>query len=337
MPPRGRCRMPGNKRNDKFSATDVARSRRPTAMKSLLVALVLSTAPAWATPAGLTEKVWIHGSEDCRTNRDPPIEVFAFDAATYVLRQNKCVHFEAPFIYVLFGAHTVFVQDTGATARADRFPLYKAILELVAERQRTTATPLGILVTHSHSHGDHKAADAQFRGQPGVTLVEPDAQAVRDYFGFRQWPDGEAAVDLGGRSLVVVPIPGHQEESLAVYDKATKWLLTGDTMYPGRLIVKDWAAYKASIGRLVQFSKDHEISAIMGTHIEMSRGGELFPPGSTFQPDEARLPLAVDDLLRLHERLTQAGNKPTAIRMERFVVAPMGGLQRALGEIFRSR
>ena len=27
----------------------------------------------------------------------PGFEVFQFVAATYVLRQNKCVHFEAPF------------------------------------------------------------------------------------------------------------------------------------------------------------------------------------------------------------------------------------------------
>jgi hypothetical protein len=86
----------------------------------------------------------------------------------------------------------------------------------------------------------------------------------------------------------------------------------------------------------VKFSKDHEVSAIMGTHIEMSRTGELFQPGSTFQPDEAALPLAVGDLLQLHERLAQAGDKPVEIRMERFVVSPLGGLQRALGSILKA-
>ena len=301
-----------------------------------LVALGVLTAPAYAAPTSLGEKDWIHGSENCRANRDPPIEVFAFDATTFVLRQNKCLHFEAPFIYVFFGAHTAFVQDTGATAEADRFPLRKVILDLVAERQRLTATSLRILVTHSHSHSDHTAADAQFRGQAGVTLIEPTAQAVKEHFGFGQWPDGEATIDLGGRTLTVMPIPGHQDESLAVYDDATKWLLTGDTVYPGRLYVKDWAAYKASIGRLVEFSKAREVSAVMGTHIEMSRAGESFPPGTTFQPGEAALPLAALDLVRLHERLIQAGDKPVEIRMERFVVVPIGAVQRILGRILKA-
>ena len=131
-------------------------------------------------------------------------------ATTYVLRQSKCVHFEAPFIYVLIGDHTVFVQDTGATAEADRFPLHRVIRELVAQRERTTGKELRILVTHSHSHGDHTAGDAQFHGQPRVTLVEPTAPAVRKHFGFTQWPQGRAMLDLGGRTLVIVPIPGHQ-------------------------------------------------------------------------------------------------------------------------------
>ena len=305
-------------------------------MRSWLIALSILTTPAYAVPVGLSEKLWIHGSEDCQVNRDPPIEVFAFDPTTYVLRQNKCLHAEAPFIYVFFGDHTVFVQDTGATAEGDRFPLYDVIRGLIAERQRATANQLNVLVTHSHSHSDHTAADAQFRGQPGVTLIEPTMQAVRNHFGFGQWPSGQANLDLGGRTLIVVPIPGHQDESLAVYDETTKWLLTGDTIYPGRLYVKDWAAYKASISRLVDFSKTHEISAVMGTHIEISGAGELFPPGSTFHPNEAPLPLTVDDMLQLHERLHQAGEKPKEIKMAKFVVAPIGMLQRILGSILKA-
>lgn len=63
-----------------------------------MIALAVAALPAYAgLSADLSDKVWIHGSEDCSSNKDPAIEVFQFDAATYVLRQNKCVHFEAPF------------------------------------------------------------------------------------------------------------------------------------------------------------------------------------------------------------------------------------------------
>lgn len=137
----------------------------------------------------LAEKTWTHGSVDCATSRDLAIEVHEFDADTYILRQNRCVHVEAPFTYVFFGTHTVLVQDTGATADHGRFPLYDTVHGLMARRG---GKELQILVTHSHSHTDHTAADSQFRGQPGVTLIEPNAGAVRRYFGFTNWPDGMA-------------------------------------------------------------------------------------------------------------------------------------------------
>ena len=305
-------------------------------MKGWLIVAAILAVPADAAPTRLSEKVWIHGSEDCASNPDPPIDVFAFDATTYVLRQSKCIHFEAPFIYVLIGDHTVFVQDTGATAEADRFPLYRVIRDLVDQRQRATGKELRVLVTHSHSHGDHTAGDAQFQGQPRVALVEPTAQAVRKQFGFAQWPQGQATLDLGGRALVVVPILGHQEESLAVYDQETGWLLTGDTLYPGRLYVNDWAEYKASIGRLVEFSRTHPISAVMGTHIEISATGELFPPGSTFQPNEAPLALTVGDLLLLNARLAKSGDEATELKMDKFAVVPIGTVQRMLGRILKA-
>ena len=180
------------------------------------------------------------------------------------MRQNKCLHFEAPFIYVLFGEQRVFVLDTGATADPENFPLYEVIHGLIEQRgDSQSAKGLPLLVTHSHSHSDHTAADAQFRGKPGVTLIEPDAESVRKYFGFSNWPEQATTIDLGARSLVIIPVPGHQDESVAVYDAQTGWLLTGDTLYPGKLYVRDWQAYRASIHRLAEFSRTHQISPVL--------------------------------------------------------------------------
>jgi hydroxyacylglutathione hydrolase len=302
----------------------------------LALAACLPLAQPAIAAAGLEDRTWYHGSADCSANRDPAIEVFRFDPATYVLRQNKCVHFEAPFIYVLFGEHTVFVQDTGATADPAKFPLYAVVQELIARREQRAGTEaLRVLVTHSHSHGDHTAGDAQFRGRPGVTLVEPNAEAVREYFKFANWPDSTATIDLGGRQLVVIPAPGHQEESIAVYDARTGWLLTGDSVYPGLLTIKDWDTYRSSIRRLVEFAKAHPVSAVMGSHVEMSRSGKGYPRGSTFHPDEASLPLPVEDLFALGETLEAAGRERKEIAMPKFVVAPVGALQRALGSVLK--
>ncbi len=267
----------------------------------------------------LVEKTWIHGSANCAENRDAPLETFQFDADTYIFRQNKCLNFEGPFIYVMFGQHTVFIQDTGATADAAQFPLHETVRRLMRQRGDEK---LNILVTHSHSHGDHIAGDAQFRGQPGVTLVEPNAPAVREHFGFTNWPDGVATIDLGGRTLTVLPAPGHQDEALVVYDERTRWLLTGDSLYPGRLYVRDWAAFRASVEHLVTFTKTHPVSAIMGTHIELARNGEQYPAGTTHQPDEASLVLTTRDLEELDRLLQQAGAEPKQIATQRFIVWP---------------
>src|SRR5688572_19687555 len=97
-----------------------------------------------------------HGSKDSADNQDPAFELPRFDADSYTLRQNKCVDFEAPFIYVLFGQHTVFVLDTGATEDPSQFPLYETVRSLVAQGNYPKTR---FLVAHSHSHGDHRAAD----------------------------------------------------------------------------------------------------------------------------------------------------------------------------------
>ena len=47
---------------------------------------------------------WIHGSPSAKHNTDPDIQVHAVDGDTWILRQNKAVHYEAPFLHLLFGA-----------------------------------------------------------------------------------------------------------------------------------------------------------------------------------------------------------------------------------------
>jgi hydroxyacylglutathione hydrolase len=302
-------------------------------MKGLLLLLAAFMAPVQASePSGLADKKWNHGSQDCAKNEDPAVEVHRFDADSYILRQNKCVDFEAPFIYVLFGQHTVLVLDTGATADPGVFPLYETVKTLIGQRNQHVTR---ILVAHSHSHGDHRAADPQFRGKPGVTLVEANANGVREFFGFSAWPKGSATVDLGGRVLEVVPAPGHQDEGIVMHDPRTGWLLTGDNLYPGRLYVRNWNEFRSSIARLASLSKAHRISAVLGAHIEMSSSGKLFAAGSTFQPDESNLALTTGDLWRLDEVLRDAGDEPKEIVTSRFVVVPISALQRVIGDVLK--
>jgi len=278
----------------------------------------------------LKQHTWNHGARFCLFNNDPAIEIYQYNESSFILRQNKCLHYEAPFIYVLFGEHSVFVQDTGATASPSDFPLYQVVMQLVkkvAINNMKAKTDYSIIVSHSHSHGDHIGADKQFKEKDNVVYIAPTSTAVKDYFAYGQnklsWPEDNGLLDLGGRKLTIVPIPGHQSEALAIYDDNTQWLLTGDSLYPGRIYIKSWDLYKASISRLADFTKHKTVSAIMGTHIEMSKkAGVDYPMGSTYQPNEALLPLTKSDLLLLDESLKKY-QKPQKLVTDNFIVYPI--------------
>ena len=284
----------------------------------------------------LREKKWIHGSADCNSNADPAIEVFRYDQSSYVLRQNKCLSFEAPFIYVLLGDEKVLVLDTGATESPSDFPLYETVQSLINEQWgQDRKAEIELLVIHSHSHSDHSSGDSQFEGKPNVTIVEPTFSAMTQFFAFSDWPNGEATLDLGGRKLSIIPTPGHQEEAISVYDAHTKWLLTGDSFYPGYIYVKNWDEYKKSIARLVSFYDTHEISVVLGAHVEMTdKAGEYYPIGTTYQPNEAPLTLTPESLVSLASALEQS-NKAQEIVSNNFIVVPMNAFQKTISSIAR--
>jgi glyoxylase-like metal-dependent hydrolase (beta-lactamase superfamily II) len=273
---------------------------------------------------GSLEVKWIHGSSPCSANSDPPIQVHQYNADTFILRQNKCVNFEAPFMYLLFGEDKVFLQDTGATASAGLFPIQETVQGIIdqwlADHGRKT---IELIVTHSHGHGDHVAGDGQFAGQPNTTVVGTSLGAVQAFFGITEWPTQMVTYDLGGRVLDIIPIPGHHATHIAVYDRQTDILLTGDTLYPGFLFISNWAAYKVSIHRLATFAETHNIAHVLGTHIEMSSTpGVAYPYGTTYQPDEHVLQLGLKHLLELDEACRNMGSNPVQEVHDDFIITP---------------
>jgi hydroxyacylglutathione hydrolase len=109
-----------------------------------------------------------------------------------------------------------------------------------------------LIVAHSHAHGDHVAGDSEFESRPNTEIVGPGAEDVARYYQVDDWPHASASLDLGRRPLRVIPIPGHEPSSIAVFDERTGVLLSGDSLYPGRLYVRDFEAYRASVDRLVE-------------------------------------------------------------------------------------
>jgi glyoxylase-like metal-dependent hydrolase (beta-lactamase superfamily II) len=263
---------------------------------------------------GSLEVSWMHGAASCGQSTDPELQVHGYNATTYILRQDKCRTFEAPFVYLLLGLDTALLLDTGATQSA---ALHDTIAPLVGER--------ALLVAHTHAHGDHVASDGRFIGQPSTTVIGTSLAAVQSAFGLDPWPTDSAELDLGGRLLDVLAIPGHEQTHIALYDRETGLLFTGDTLYPGLLFINDWTAYRASVRRLTEFVESHPVSHVLGAHIEMTSTPTLnYPYGTTYQPSEHVLELDAAHVLELDAALTALGASPPALPVAHrdFVIDP---------------
>ena len=239
---------------------------------------------------------WNVGAEDCAAASQPPLQVHAYEPQTFILRQSLCASFEGNFIYLLVGSDKALLIDTGAIADPQKMPLAKTIRELLPNKDDKK---LPLLVAHTHRHSDHRAGDPQFASLPSVQIVPFELEGVRTFFGFTDWPNGIAHLDLGDRTVDVIPTPGHNETHLAFYDNKTGILFSGDFLMPARLLIQDAAAYRESALRVVDFLKTRPLTYILGAHIELNTAGHAYRFGSHYHPDEHRLELTREDLTAL--------------------------------------
>jgi len=268
---------------------------------------------------------WIHGSEAAKYNTDPDIQVHAYDEHTYILRQNKAVHYEAPFMFLLFGGSKALLLDTGATADARFFPLRRTVDEIIDGWLASHPHPAdyGLLVLHTHAHTDHTAADGQFADRPRTTVVGARRDDAWAYFGFGGQEAPAAEVDLGGRVLDCLATPGHHAAAVTYYDRYSGLLLTGDTVYPGRLYVSDWPEFVRSIDRLVEWCQPRPVAHVLGCHIEMTTtDGVDYPVGWNYQPDEPPLELTAGHLEQIQATLRAHDLRPGRYVLPRMIITP---------------
>lgn len=263
----------------------------------LALAAALASPPALAQLApGSMDVHWNEGSPNCAKNPQPPLQVHRYNSQTFILRENLCSTFEAPFMYLLLGSTEALLIDTGDIADPSVIPLADTVMRLLPGQG---PAKLPLLVVHTHRHLDHRAGDAQFKTFSNAQVVGFDIESVRRYYKFTDWPNGLAQLDLGGRTVDVIPTPGHNETEVSFYDRSTGLLFTGDFLMPARLLIDDAHADIASAERIAAFVQDRPISFILGGHIEMNSAGELFPWESQYHPNEHMLQMTKDDALDL--------------------------------------
>lgn len=153
---------------------------------------------------------------------------------------------------------------------------------LKAEIARLRQRPVACVC--SHCHFDHiggayefdarlgHRADADVHAQPDLdrTCARPwlagDLLSALPYQGFELrnfaltpapltgYLDEGDVIDLGDRAFSVFHLPGHAPGSIALYEKKTRTLFSGDVIYDGGLIDNAWhsnpEAYERSLRRL---------------------------------------------------------------------------------------
>jgi len=177
--------------------------------------------------------------------------------------------------WLILGEESALLFDTG---------MGLAPIRLVVEE----LTRLPVVVLNSHTHYDHMGGNAEFqtilaldtdygrqnaRGWGHDVLageLDPQAFCAEKLPGFdaahyRIPPfratsfvvDGQV-IDLGGRQLEVLGVPGHSPDSVALLDAAAGLLWSGDTFYEGQIWLyfpgTDLDAYARSVRRLARLA-----------------------------------------------------------------------------------
>ena len=251
---------------------------RQSRLFGVLLAGISAIAAAQATlpngggvRAGTLPASWNTGGPKCMEM--PEWQVHEYNSDLYILRQSGCTDFEKPFVFLFFGSERALLLDTGSR-NGNIAPQIALTVHRWLERSHRDSIPLQVV--HTHAHGDHVAGDASLQSlhDPGIplTLIPSTVEDNQRFFRIQHWPDEVGSVDLGSRVVDAIPIPGHQAAGIALYDRQTGILFTGDSVYPGRLYVRDLDAYLKSNQRLLRFTEGKILAHIIGNHIEQSQG-----------------------------------------------------------------
>jgi glyoxylase-like metal-dependent hydrolase (beta-lactamase superfamily II) len=272
-----------------------------------------------SAPFAVLDEAWL-SPNDCDAIRDP-IRIETLDEVTFIFRESPCVDREAPFLFLLIGTERALLVDSGTQ---DGVFLVEVVGQKLAENGLGFAD---LTVAHSHSHLDHRSGDGAL-ADAGARVVGPTVEEVREFWNLEAWPEGVASLDLGDRLVEVLPIPGHNDNSVALFDHGTRALLSGDSMIRGKINVNDLSAFRDSVARLSRFIDDVDPRVILGGHLERAN----VPLGLA--------PATVEELAVLSERVSfvrpfARGDHFTIVYLRPIFAAMGGGFLLLIGGLLR--
>jgi glyoxylase-like metal-dependent hydrolase (beta-lactamase superfamily II) len=194
-------------------------------------------------------------------------------------------HFQESISHLIVGNERAILFDTGI-----------GLLPIRPVVERITDRPVTVL--NSHTHFDHVGGNAEFSSvlaidsdytranmagfehriiatefAPEAFCIPPPSGVDLDVIHTRPWKasgyiaDGEI-LELGGRRLEILHVPGHAPDATALLDSENGLLFTGDTFYDAELWLyapeTNLDEYDRAITRLATIEKD--VKYLLGSH-----------------------------------------------------------------------
>ena len=175
--------------------------------------------------------------------------------------------------YLIIGDASAILFDSG--------PGERNILPIV---EWLTALP--VTAAASHLHFDHIGNHTLFAEIALIDTLElrnsVDTEGLllpteQEFLGYidglyakplhvTQWWKDNGQIDIGKRMIEPIYIPGHTENSMALFDQQANLLFVGDFLYPGNVLVANIDAYISSSQKLMDIINEETV--ILAAHAD---------------------------------------------------------------------
>ena len=186
------------------------------------------------------------------------------DDQTFAIGEPRYWQFVVSFL--ILGEERALLFDSGS-ARREMRPVVESL----------TALPVTVACSHLHfDHvGNHRAFERvamfdhptlrqRFKDGVFIPTYGQYLKLDRPRFNVTEWWSAGDVVDLGGRQLEVIHVPGHAVESIALLDRGNGQIFLGDLLYNAELFVEDTVQYQRSTECLISCTGGAEV--LWGAH-----------------------------------------------------------------------